>query len=168
MEVLEQVVGSQRERFESLFAAHVRSIYRYLSRRAPLGECEDLTSEVFTTAWRRIDEIPAGLEEAWLYRTAWNVLANARRRHIDIPVEELDILGPDIAEDVIGDAELKRAWRSLSVRDREVLRLAAWEGLNGEALALALGISISGAGVALHRARNRFQELLDHQSGDES
>jgi RNA polymerase sigma-70 factor (ECF subfamily) len=162
--VLEPVASSPRERFESLFEAYARSIYRYFSRRAPLGECEDLTSEVFTTAWRRIAEIPDGLEEAWLYRTAWNVLANARRRHVDVPVDELDITGPDIADDVIGDAELKRAWQALSIRDREVLRLAAWEGLNGEALALALGISVSGAGVALHRARTRFEELLGERA----
>jgi RNA polymerase sigma factor (sigma-70 family) len=153
-----------RERFNSLFADHARSIYRYFSRRAPLGDCEDLTSEVFVVAWRRIEEIPNGLEEPWLYRTAWNVLANARRRHVDVPVDELDIHGPDIADDVIGDAELKRAWMALSVRDREVLRLVAWEGLNGDALALALGISASGAGVALHRARTRFEELLGEKS----
>lgn len=152
--------ASGRERFEALFDAHARSIYRYFSRRAPLSECEDLTADVFATAWRRINEIPDGLEEPWLYRTAWNMLANARRRHVDVPVEELDITGPDIADDVIGDAELKRAWQALSIRDREILRLSAWEGLNGERLALALGISVSGAGVALHRARTRFEDLL--------
>jgi RNA polymerase sigma factor (sigma-70 family) len=155
---------NSQDRFNDLFAGHARAIYRYFSRRAPLSDCEDLTSEVFTVAWRRIEEIPSGLEEAWLYRTAWNVLANARRRHVDVPVEELDIYGADIADDVIGDAELKRAWKALSVRDREVLRLVAWEGLNGEALALALGISTSGAGVALHRARTRFEELLGEKS----
>lgn len=150
----------QSGQYEQFFEEHVRSVYRYFSRRAPIDDCEDLTSEVFTIAWRKFDEIPVGLEQPWLFRTAWNVLANARRRHVDIPVEELEINGPDIAEDVLNDVELKRVWRELSLRDREVLRLAAWEGLNGEALATALGVTVSGAGVALHRARARFEELL--------
>lgn len=157
-------VRSDHEFFDQLFSDHARSIYRYFSRRASKGDCEDLTAEVFAIAWRRVTEIPVGLEEAWLYRCAWNVLANARRRHVDVPIEELDIEGPDIAEDIINDIELKQAWLALSIRDREVLRLAAWEGLNGEALALALGISVSGAGVALHRARTRFEEVLEENA----
>lgn len=158
----------RNEQFERLFADHARAVYQYFSRRASLNDCDDLTAEVFTIAWRRLAEIPPDLEQAWLYRTAWNVLANARRRHVDVPIESLEITGPDIADDLISDVELRHAWQELSVRDREVLRLSAWEGLSGDALALALGISISGAGAALHRARTRFEELVSQRQGAES
>jgi RNA polymerase sigma factor (sigma-70 family) len=151
---------TQKERFERLFDDHGRSIHRYFQRRASRNEVEDLTADVFAIAWRRIDEIPEGFAEPWLYRTAWNVLANARRKYVDIPIEELEISAPDLADDFIEDDELKQAWQQLSIRDREVLRLAAWEGLNGEALAAALGISVGGAGAALSRARERFQLAL--------
>ncbi|MEK9736104.1 MAG: sigma factor-like helix-turn-helix DNA-binding protein, partial [Candidatus Nanopelagicales bacterium] len=61
------------------------------------------------------------------------------------------------------DLTLRTAWQKLSPRDREVLRLSAWEGLDGSALATALGISVSGAGAALSRARARFREELAAQ-----
>lgn len=162
-----QVLASRtRADFEALVDAHLRDVHRYVRRRTRADDVDDIVAETLLIAWRRWDELPAGHELPWLYRTAWNVLANARRRHIDIPVEELPE-GPhveDVADVVIEDAELARAWQSLSVRDREVLRLVAWEGLDGAALAAALGVSAGGAGAALSRARSRMVAALDDAS----
>jgi RNA polymerase sigma-70 factor (ECF subfamily) len=100
------------------------------------------------------------MELAWLYKTAWNVLANKRRKFVEIPIEELDIEGDDIADVIIEDENLKNAWLRLSIRDREVLRLTAWDGLSPDQLALVLNISVSGAGAALSRARRKFEEEM--------
>jgi RNA polymerase sigma factor (sigma-70 family) len=153
---------SQRERLEVLFDLHARDVHRYVRRRTGASDVDDIVSEVFLTAWRRIDDIPAGFEEPWLYRTAWNVLANARRKHVDVPFERLPDSpdGSDVADVVIEDDMVRRAWESLSVRDREVLRLAAWEGLDGQQLAEALGITVGGAGAALFRARERLTKAM--------
>lgn len=153
---------SDRERFEALFDLHARAVHRYVRRRTSASDVDDIVAEVFLTAWRRIHDIPAGYEQPWLYRTAWNTLANARRRHVDVPFERLPEgpLEQDVADVVIEDASLRVAWLSLSLRDREVLRLAAWEGLDGEQLAQALGISVGGAGAALFRARERLARAL--------
>ena len=147
-------------RFELLYESHVGSIYRYFTRRSAISDCEDLTAEVFTIAWRKIAEIPTEMELAWLYKTAWNVLANKRRKFVEIPIEELDIEGDDIADVIIEDENLKNAWLRLSIRDREVLRLTAWDGLTPDQLALVLNISVSGAGAALSRARRKFEEEM--------
>ena len=149
---------ARRAAFEELFSTHAKAVYRYAQRRIAVSDVDDVVADVFVIAWRKFDEIPSGFEQAWLFRTAWNVLANRHRKFVEVPFDELPDSpdGGDIADTVIQDVMLREAWQALSVRDREVLRLVAWEGLNGSELAAALGISVSGAGVALSRARERF------------
>lgn len=149
---------ARRDAFERLFSTHARAVHRYAQRRIAASDVEDVVADVFVIAWRRFDEIPSGFEQAWLFRTTWNVLANRHRKFIELPFDELpdNPDSGDIADTAIADVMLQRAWQALSARDREVLRLVAWEGLNGSELAAALGISVSGAGVALSRARERF------------
>ena len=156
----------RRDAFESLFSTHAKAVHRYAQRRCAVSDVEDVVADVFVVAWRKFDEIPQGFEQAWLFRTAWNVLANRHRKFIEMPFEALpdEPEGGDIAETVIADITLQRAWQHLSARDREVLRLVAWEGLNGSGLAEALGISVSGAGVALSRARERFNAACAAQA----
>ncbi|WP_228760064.1 sigma factor-like helix-turn-helix DNA-binding protein [Pseudactinotalea sp. HY158] len=71
---------------------------------------------------------------------------------------------PDPAADpgirLIEDEALAAAVATLSPRDRQVLLLAAWEGLDGVALGRALDLSRGGAAAALSRARSRFREAL--------
>ena len=71
----------------------------------------------------------------------------------------------DPAEIVSDDAALADAWRSLSPRDREVLRLAAWEGLDPREMGLALGCSSNAAAIRLHRARRRLEEAMSETEG---
>ena len=54
--------------------------------------------------------------------------------------------------------DVRRAMATLSARDRKVLMLHAWEGLDGEGLAKALGVTRGGAAAALSRARARLRE----------
>ena len=150
---------ARHEAFEALFTEHATAVHRYVRRRAPESDTEDIVADVFVIAWRKIDEIPDDFQLPWLFRTAWNVLANRHRKFVELPFDDLPD-GPhdgDIAETVLEDLTLQRAWVTLSARDREVLRLVAWEGLDGRGLAEALGIGVSGAGVALSRARDRFE-----------
>ncbi|MEK9737654.1 MAG: sigma-70 family RNA polymerase sigma factor, partial [Candidatus Nanopelagicales bacterium] len=140
---------------EELFDAHAQQVRRYFVRRLgdgsdPVVTADDLTGDVFVVAWRRRESIPDGAELPWLYAVARWVLANHRRRPTEVvvadlgDVEEIDDADPGYL--VTEDVALRTAWQQLSPRDREVLRLSAWEGLDGSALATALGISVSGAG----------------------
>ncbi|GAA3923769.1 RNA polymerase sigma factor [Microbacterium invictum] len=124
----------------------------------PRQDADDLTAEVFTTAWRRRDDLPRGAELPWLYKTAGFVLANHRRRAATLPLHALPPLTtPDHAEQAARSDELARALGRLSARDREVLMLHAWDGLDGNELATVLGVSRSGAQAALSRARARLR-----------
>lgn len=144
--------------FERLFTEHATAVHRYAYRRVQSAEVDDVVADVFVIAWEKLDTIPSGFEQPWLFRTAWNVIANRRRKFVELPFDALpeDPVKGDIAETVLEDALLLTAWQRLGARDREILRLTAWEGLDGRALAETLGISVSGAGVALSRARERF------------
>jgi len=146
----------REERLVVMVDAHAAPLRRYLLRRGAGDDAEDLAAEALLIAWRRLDEVPRGAELPWLYRTAWNLLANHRRRLRAVPDPDVDVAVGDFADGLIDDLALRAAWRGLSERDREVLRLVAWEGLDGPALAAALGIGTGGAGAALSRARARL------------
>lgn len=153
------------KKFDELFDRHALDVSRYIARRHIGDDVEDLTADVFTIAWQKLDEIPSGFELPWLYRTAWNVLANAHRKADPIPVDfDLSEISDDVADVVVENSLVEAVWLQLPTRDREVLRLVAWDGLNGAQLAHALGITEGGAGAALSRARKSLRDLWEAQN----
>jgi RNA polymerase sigma factor (sigma-70 family) len=161
--------GGPEERFERLFREHGRGLLGYALRRAAGPEdAADVVAETFLVAWRRIDEVPPGSQaRPWLFGVARHTLANnargARRR---------DRLSERLREDLITqlpadagqtpvDTPLLEALERLGEDDREVLRLAVWEQLDSDALALALGVSSVTARGRLHRARRRLRRELE-------
>ncbi|WP_235492599.1 MULTISPECIES: RNA polymerase sigma factor [unclassified Leifsonia] len=159
--------GDAATREVAWFTAVVRdnstAIVRYFARRGPRQDAEDLAAEVFATAWRRRNDVPTDAVLPWLYRTAGFILANHRRKTIDLPVDEVPEagtvrVGDDPELSALFDAELRGALAAVGERDRRILLLHAWEGLDGEELAAVLGISRSGADAALSRARKRLRD----------
>lgn len=155
-------MSSNEERFNRLHDEHFESIRRYAWRREP-ALADDIVSETFLVAWRRLDDVPddAG---PWLFGVARNVRLNlqrsARRQHAvaqRLTVAEPSSEPPEQAESA---ANVRRALAALPERDREVLLLHAWEGLDRRQIAVVLGCSLSNASVRLHRARRRFAAAL--------
>ncbi|RYV51556.1 sigma-70 family RNA polymerase sigma factor [Pengzhenrongella frigida] len=146
--------------FEDLFRAHATALFRYFVRRGPRDDAEDLTADVLAIAWRRRDDVPDGAELPWLYRTAGFVLANHRRKGRPVPVGEVpdEVDDADPATLALDDVELRAILAALSPRDRRILLLHGWEGLDAAGLAEVLGISCGGADAALSRARSRLRD----------
>ncbi|WP_241972560.1 RNA polymerase sigma factor [Cryobacterium cryoconiti] len=149
--------------FTEVVREHSTALVRYFARRGPRQDAEDLAAEVFATAWRRRNDLPREAVLPWLYRTAGFTLANSRRKHLDLPVDAVPESGAvrvdgDPELNLLFDAELRGALASVGERDRHILLLHAWEGLDGAELAGVLGISRSGADAALSRARKRLRE----------
>ena len=71
-------IEGRAARFEAVFTAHSGVIYAYARRRVTKEEAEDVVSEAFLVAWRRLDDLPAE-PVPWLIGVARNVLANRRR-----------------------------------------------------------------------------------------
>jgi RNA polymerase sigma factor (sigma-70 family) len=152
--------------FDEVFRAHATPVYRYLLRRGAGQDAQDLAADVLATAWRRREDVPEGAELPWLYKTAGYVLANYRRKGRPTPVAEV----PEVVEDSdpanlwITDEEVRAVLAALSPRDRKVLLLHAWEGLDGAGLAQVLGVSRGGADAALSRARARLRQAFAEQA----
>lgn len=154
-------------RFTSEIAVHLDAVFRYFRRRAASTDVDDLTAEVFETAWRKLADIPSERTLPWLYRTAGFVLANHRRRVQSLPLQLVEEpTDDDHARRIAERDRLSRALALLSERDREILLLHAWEGLSGDELGEALAISRSGAQAALSRARTRFREVWERDAQD--
>jgi RNA polymerase sigma-70 factor (ECF subfamily) len=155
--------------FTAAYEAHYAAVLRYASRRVDHNLARDVTAETFAVAWRRREELAFDEILPWLYRTAGLVTANDRRRvyrQQDLHVKLRAEIDPPPAGDHDGLnaearlAETLDALATLSDADQQILRLHAWEELDGRALATAAGCSTTAAGVRLHHARRRLQRAL--------
>jgi RNA polymerase sigma-70 factor (ECF subfamily) len=163
--------AERRQRFDDLFADFGPGVVAYCRWQSE-SPCDgqDAASEVFLTAWRRLDDVPEGdAARIWLYATARRVLANQRRsnrRRVALQdrlfVEAAASPGagePDPERDLVHEA-----LRRLGRRDREVLLLAEWEGLSPAQIGTVLGCLTVTARGRLHRARRRFRTLFEELS----
>ena len=149
------------ERFEEIYEEHRDAVRAFVRRRAPASVVDDVVSETFLVCLRKLERVPAE-PLPWLYAVARKTLANQRRR-----LERDDRLGDvalasEVAEpEPVGDIALAAAFAALSERDREVLRLVAWEGLSLGQAAVVLGCSAVACRVRYHRAKTRLARRLE-------
>jgi RNA polymerase sigma-70 factor (ECF subfamily) len=161
--------SDRRQRFDELFSSYVSDIVAYCTwRTGSAADAQDAAAEVFLTAWRRLDAVPAGdAARVWLYATARRVIANqrrsARRRLALLERLTLDAAArPSESPTFDREATLvHEALAHLSARDREVLLLAEWEDLSPRQIAAVLGCLTVTARGKLHRARRRFRTVYE-------
>jgi RNA polymerase sigma-70 factor, ECF subfamily len=152
------------EQFNDLFRAQLAEITRFIARRVPEADVEDIAADLFEIAWAKKASIPEGLELAWLYKTGRYLIANHRRksenrRRITSLLAE-PVSAPSAESIALADVELAEAWRQLTASEREVLALWALDGLTTNELATALEISMNNVNVRLSRARKHLAEIL--------
>jgi RNA polymerase sigma-70 factor (ECF subfamily) len=145
------------------FCAVYRECYprvlAYAASHAGARLAEDITSETFTIAWRKLDQMPAHALP-WLLGIARNLVHEARRQ---TPHAEL-VDAP--AGDDYAVVELREALTGLAPADQEVLTLLAWHGLSAAEAARVLGCSTATFFVRLHRARRRLRRALSSSTTD--
>jgi RNA polymerase sigma-70 factor (ECF subfamily) len=164
--------SERRDRFEAAYRELYAPICGYALRRVrDPHDAAEAIAETFATLWRRFDSCPHGDElRPWLFGVARRVLANQRRgeRRRSALAERLAATIDENAlaalHPVEPSGELARAFASLSESDRELLSLVAWEGLERDELAVALGTSRAVVRLRLHRARRRLRDALEHTS----
>ena len=155
-----------------LFGRHSAAVLGYARRRLDSAEdAEDVVVEVFATAWRRRDVVPAD-PLPWLYATAANVIAHVirtdgRRTRLGARLASVSALrttDPDVATAVVDSVAaggvVSAALDDLAESDAEILRLWAWEQLEPAEIALVVGCSPGTARTRLHRARGRLRQAL--------
>jgi RNA polymerase sigma factor (sigma-70 family) len=157
--------GGRLGRFRAVYDGNYNRVLGYALRRTGSREdAEDVVAETFLTAWRRLEQIPAGAEaRLWLYGVARNTLSNQRRgerRRVRLAgtLQSAASRSTRSDDEVAGVAA---ALARLGDGDRELLTLAAWEGLDPGEIATVLGCSRNAARIRLHRARRRFARELE-------
>jgi RNA polymerase sigma factor (sigma-70 family) len=151
-------------RFTGLYDQYYRNVLRYCLLHAEPGSAEDVTSEVFLIAWRKLSGVPEP-PLPWLLGVARNLLrqqaaAGRRRRlladRIAALTTEADLVAWDAGEHVTERAAALEALASLAEGDVEALTLVTWHGLDLRAAAALVDCSPHAFTVRLHRARRRL------------
>jgi RNA polymerase sigma-70 factor, ECF subfamily len=156
-----------RERFEELFRRFHPAVRAYARRRVPGGSVDDIVSETFLVAWRRLGDVPAD-PLPWLIGVARNTIGTerrgaARRLRLWNEAQQHHPEGRGTTEDE-GEGRAVAALARLRERDREALTLVAWDGLTPAEAAAVLGEPAVRFRVRLHRATRRLR--LELEIGD--
>jgi RNA polymerase sigma factor (sigma-70 family) len=154
------------QQFTEMFRACYGPLLAFARRRVSDETAQDVVAEVFLAAWRSLEAMPPA-PLPWLYRAAQFAISNQRRAitrrgRLDDRARLVAINAtlPDHADQVLADQELAAAFRALKESDREVIRLAAWDGLSATDAATVLGCTPGAFKVRLHRARQRLAGQL--------
>jgi RNA polymerase sigma-70 factor (ECF subfamily) len=164
-------VGAEKD-FEELYALHAGAVRGYAMRRCDPETADDVVADVFLVAWRRRAELP---EEPlpWLLGTARHVLANHARGHsrrvrlLDRLAAEPTALATPAHSSGRESARVRAALARLNEKDRELLLLLAWEGLEPRQAAQVLGVRPNTLAVRFHRARRRLSAALQALEAEE-
>jgi RNA polymerase sigma-70 factor (ECF subfamily) len=154
------------DRFERLYRGHFSAVYAYFLRRVDATDVPDLVSDVFTVAWRRIEEVPAAPEDRpWLYGVAHKVRAQhgrgSQRREALLGRLRLNVgLQPPRVEEQHLDAQVQALLARLKPEDRELVRLVAWERLSHAEVGVVLGCSANAVAIRWHRSLARLRRDL--------
>ncbi|MEJ3749226.1 RNA polymerase sigma factor [Actinomycetes bacterium KLBMP 9797] len=152
-------------RFTAMYDAHHAQVYAYAVSRVGRQLADDIVSDTFLVAWRKLGTVPAAALP-WLLGVARNVVRERYRDEVRQAslaaelrawVEEADA---DVADGVAERAAVLAALTQLSDDDRELLTLVAWHNLTTREAARVVGCSTATFFVRLHRARKRLQEAL--------
>lgn len=159
-----------RRRFTELYDENYRRVLGYVAMRAEPHAAEDIVSETFVVAWRRLDQIrePA---LPWLLGVARNILlkqrdSGFRRRalvdRVTAMTTDADLVAWDVADHVVERDSALAAVGGMSENDLEVLSLVMWHGLAPREAAKVVGCTPAAFFVRLHRARRRLARAIEH------
>lgn len=167
--LMEAVSAGRLECLGELFERHHRALYAFLLRLtgAPAA-AEDLVQEVFLRVLKyRGSFRPGSPFEPWVYALARNAAVDLHRKRGAALLEEDDLdrresPAPGVHEEAVGRQSarlLRRAFRSLTTEQREVLVLARFESRPYADIAECLGCSVGAVKLRVHRAVRRLARL---------
>jgi RNA polymerase sigma factor (sigma-70 family) len=159
----------QEARFHRLYQANFGPVQAYaVNRVGRADDVADIAAEVFTTAWRRLADIPpAPRDRLWLYATARRVIARRHRsasrlRNLlgRLAAHHYPSSQPPPGDGDPVQEQVLTALAQLKPAGREALLLLYWEGLSYAEAAEILGCSVNAVGIRVHKAKARLRELL--------
>ncbi|MEV0328052.1 RNA polymerase sigma factor [Micromonospora echinospora] len=152
------------QRFVALWTEHGPRVMAYALRHVDSDSAQDVVSETFLVAWRKLASVP---DEPlpWLLVVARNTISNLRRSgrrqaRLAVELERLrQVAEPAAAADVLATerATVLTQLAALTPKEREALLLITWDGLTPEQAARVAGCSLPAFHVRLFRARRRLR-----------
>lgn len=152
------------DRISELWRSYAWRVQAYALRHVDPHDAQEVVSETFLVAWRRLATLP-GDPLPWLLVVARNVVRNqrraARRRNAAeeqlVRLERVARATEDTVLTVSRRDALITALLRLAPKDREALLLTGWDGLAPADAAQVAGVSVAAFKMRLSRARRRLE-----------
>ncbi|MGH2939193.1 MAG: RNA polymerase sigma factor [Solirubrobacterales bacterium] len=156
--------------FDRLYRTSRDEVYAYVASLLHDGPAaEEVTSTAFERAYRKRNRFDPrrGEPRAWLFGIARNAALDELRRRgrqAELAAEPADLDAPAVdsgAERSERRLALRAALAHLDPRERELIALKFFAGLDNAEIASVLSVSESNAGTRVHRAVTKLREALD-------
>jgi RNA polymerase sigma factor (sigma-70 family) len=156
--------------FDRLYRSSRDDVYAYVASLVrDQAAAEEVTATTFERAYRKRSRFDPGRGEprAWLFGIARNAALDELRRRgrqAELAAEPADLASAPAhasAEASERRLALTTALTLLEARERELIALKFFAGLNNAEIAAVVGISESNAGTKLHRAVTKLREACD-------
>jgi RNA polymerase sigma-70 factor (ECF subfamily) len=147
--------------FEMLYRKYAPVVHSILLGRLPAADADDVTQNVFITAWKRLDSLrdPAAFA-GWIARVARNAAEDHRRRGRESIALDTSYAARERQADAAEAAQALEAIRRLPEAYRETLVLRLVEGMTGAEIAERTGLTEGSVRVNLHRGMQLLREAL--------
>ncbi len=166
--------------FESLYRQFFPKVYNYIYYRLlNRDQTDDLVSEIFTRIFEKLDtydESKAQLS-TWVFAVTKHALINERRRMK--PTVSLDALHNDNGVELPLDYDLQlsyiqseerrqlyKALARMSAREREIISMKYFEGMNNRTIASELDMNESTVSSVVFAAKKKLQKWLMAEEGE--
>lgn len=148
--------------FEALYARYAPVVHSILLGRLAAADADDVTQNVFITAWRKLASLrdPAAFA-GWVARIARNAAEDHRRRTHESLQLDIDYAAKGRQAEAAEAARALAAIRNLPVAYRETLMLRLVEGMSGAEIAERTGLTEGSVRVNLHRGMQLLRETLN-------
>ena len=144
-----------------LYRKYAPVVHSILLGRLPAADADDVTQNVFITAWKRLDTLrdPAAFA-GWIARIARNAAEDQRRRGRESIELDTSYAARERQADAAEAAQALAAIRRLPEAYRETLLLRLVEGMSGAEIAERTGLTEGSVRVNLHRGMQLLRETL--------
>ncbi|MBI2888312.1 MAG: sigma-70 family RNA polymerase sigma factor [Candidatus Liptonbacteria bacterium] len=169
--IIESAVKGEASAFGQLYDHYQPKIYRFVMFKVgQREEAEDLTHEVFLSAWQKIRNYrDFGFPfSSWLYQIARNrIIDHYRTKKVSTSIDAVDpeyFVAPAVAsmalEEKLEVERVRHALRKLKPEYQDVVIMRFIEELSIKETASALGKTEGAVKLLQHRAMKTLQELV--------
>lgn len=162
--------GEAEAAFEALYRSSRDDLFAYVcGLLRDRSAAEDVTAQAFERAYRRRASFnpKRGSHRAWLFGIARNAALDElrrRSRHAELVTDPEDAAantGEESAEASLRRTAIRKAMAGLSARERELVALKFFAGLQNTEIARVIGTSESNAGTKIHRVLEKLRRACD-------